>query len=35
MPLPEGTTSNVGTPTEMTWFSRKNIKVVDAQFPSR
>ena len=31
--VPDGTTNNVGTPTEMTWFSRKNIKLVDAQFP--
>ena len=31
--VPDGTNSNVGTPTEMTWFSRKNIKLVDAQFP--
>ena len=27
--VPDGTSSDVGTPTEMTWFSRKNIKVVD------
>ncbi|MDB4865543.1 DUF5000 domain-containing lipoprotein, partial [Euryarchaeota archaeon] len=31
--VPDGTTNNVGTPTEMTWFSRKNIKLVDAHFP--
>jgi alpha-tubulin suppressor-like RCC1 family protein len=31
--IPDGTNSNVGTPTEMTWFSRKNIRLVDAQFP--
>ena len=30
--IPDGTTNNVSTPTEMTWFSRKNIKLVDAQF---
>ena len=27
--IPKGSTGNVTTPTEMTWFSRKNIKVVD------
>jgi alpha-tubulin suppressor-like RCC1 family protein len=31
--IPDGTNSNIGTPTEMTWFSRKNIRLVDAQFP--
>ena len=27
--IPKGSTGNVTTPTEMTWFSRKNIKVVE------
>ena len=27
--IPKGSTGNVTTPTEMTWFSRKNINVVD------
>ena len=27
--IPKGSNGNVTTPTEMTWFSRKNIKVVD------
>ena len=27
--IPKGSTGNVTTPTEMTWFSRKNIKIVD------
>jgi alpha-tubulin suppressor-like RCC1 family protein len=27
--IPNGTNSNVTIPTEMTWFSRKNIKIVD------
>jgi alpha-tubulin suppressor-like RCC1 family protein len=29
--LPYGSTGNIGTPTEMTWFSRKNIKLVDLE----
>jgi len=29
--LPNGSTGNVGTPTEMTWFSRKNIRLVDLE----
>ena len=28
-----GTNSNVCTSSEMTWFSRKNINLVDVQFP--
>ena len=31
--VPYGSSSDVSTPTEMTWFSRKGIKLVDAQFP--
>jgi alpha-tubulin suppressor-like RCC1 family protein len=31
--IPYGTNGDVSTPTEMTWFSRKNIRLVDAQFP--
>ena len=27
--IPKGSNGNVTTPTEMTWFSRKNIKIVD------
>jgi alpha-tubulin suppressor-like RCC1 family protein len=27
--LPSGTTDDITTPTEMTWFSRNNVKVVD------
>ena len=32
--LPSGSNSDIAAPTEMTWFSRKNIKVVDVQVPS-
>jgi hypothetical protein len=32
--LPSGSNSDITAPTEMTWFSRKNIKVVDVQVPS-
>ena len=31
--LPSGLNSDITAPTEMTWFSRNNIKVVDVQVP--